>query len=390
MQRRVKGYCRHGLAIAALLLLAQVAGAEVLFSIEDRKGDDDGSGALLYPNRDDLAPGDLDLVRFSAEQRNDGVWFVVEMAQPIRSPVGRVTQIGQTPVERIARNGFYTFNVDVYLDTDRITGVGETGTVPGRGVTVDRDFAWEKAIVLTPRPDIARTMLQMYFDDEYEAELKATKGRTTKEDLADVERRSERRVGDLYFFPSKVRASGRQIEFLVPPEFLGGKPSKSWGYTVIVTGCDLEDTGRPAVFSATQSTMMTMPVGRGLQSSQWGIRGDVDEATPPIVDVLATDPEAQAKALDDYDMVAGRLAVVPGVAPDGHVAVAASGQPLTTGQAARIDQTTRSGGGAAAAPPAAERRTVPARLRTLNELLEDGLITQAEYNELRRKILAEL
>jgi hypothetical protein len=33
---------------------------------------------------------------------------------------------------------------------------------------------------------------------------------------------------------------------------------------------------------------------------------------------------------------------------------------------------------------------VPARLRTLNELLANGLITQAEYNELRRKILAEL
>ena len=27
---------------------------------------------------------------------------------------------------------------------------------------------------------------------------------------------------------------------------------------------------------------------------------------------------------------------------------------------------------------------------TLNELLADGLITQAEFNELRRKILAEL
>ena len=43
-----------------------------------------------------------------------------------------------------------------------------------------------------------------------------------------------------------------------------------------------------------------------------------------------------------------------------------------------------------AAPPTTEKRTVPARLRTLNQLLEDGLITEAEFNELRRKILAEL
>jgi C-terminal binding-module, SLH-like, of glucodextranase/Short C-terminal domain len=390
MQRRAKGSCLPGLIAATLLLVTRAVGAEVLFSIEDRKGDDDGSGGLLYPNRDDLEPGDLDLVRFSAEKRADGVWFVVEMAQPIRSPVGRVTQIGQTAIDRIARNGFYTFNVDVYIDTDRMTGVGETGTVPGRGVTVDRNFAWEKAIVLTPRPDTARTMLQLYYDQEYEAELKAKKGRTSKEDLADVEGRSEQRVSELYFFPTKVRVATRRIEFQVPPGFLGDVPSSSWGYTVIVTGCDIEQTGRPGLFSSTRQTMMTMPVARGLHSSQWGMRGDVDEATPPVVDILATEPDTQANVLDDYDMVAGRLAAVPGMAPDGNVAVATTGKPLTTEQAARIDQTSRSGGAAAGAPPAAERRTVPARLRTLNELLADGLITQAEFNELRRKILAEL
>ena len=99
------------------------------------------------------------------------------MAQPIRSPVGRVTMIGQTPLDKIARNGFYTFNVDIYIDNDRVGGSGQTGTVPGRGVTVDRQFAWEKCIVLTPRPDAARTMLQMYFDDMLEADLRAKQGR---------------------------------------------------------------------------------------------------------------------------------------------------------------------------------------------------------------------
>jgi len=45
-------------------------------------------------------------------------------------------------------------------------------------------------------------------------------------------------------------------------------------------------------------------------------------------------------------------------------------------------------------PGAGERNggeaRAPARLRTLNQLLEEGLITQGEYDELRRKILAEL
>jgi len=378
--------------VAGLLLGAAgpAAAAEPLFVLEDPKGDDHGSGVLIYPDRDDMERGDLDLVRFSAEQRSDGVWFIVEMAQPVRSPVGRVTELGQTPIDRLARNGFYTFNVDIYIDIDRIAGAGEKTAVPGRGVAVDRNFAWEKAIVLTPRPDIARTMLQMHYDEQFEAELRAEKGRASKDDLKDVEGRSEKRVNDLYFFPNKVRINGRQIEFLVPTEFLGGAPGKSWAYTVLVTGADIEQTGRPGQLSPKRPAMLTMSVARGVRYSQWGIRGDADESTPPVVDLLAPDPDTQPAVLANFDMVAGRLADVPGVAPDGNVAVAATGKPLTMEQAARIDTATGEGAVDPAAASTAGKRSVPARLRTLNQLLEDGLITQDEFNELRRKILAEL
>lgn len=378
--------------VAGLLLgaVGSAVAAEPLFVLEDPKGDDWGSGVLIYPDRDDMERGDLDLVRFSAEQRSDGVWFIVEMAQPVRNPVGRVTELGQTPIDRLARNGFYTFNVDIYIDTDRIAGAGEKTAVPGRGVAIDRNFAWEKAIVLTPRPDIARTMLQMHYDDQFEAELRAEKGRASKEDLKDVEGRSEKRVSELYFFPNKVRVNGRQVEFLVPIEFLGGVPEQSWAYTVLVTGADIEQTGRPGQLSPKRPAMLTMSVARGIRYSQWGIRGDADESTPPVVDLLAPDPDTQPAVLSSYDMVAGRLADVPGVAPDGGVAVAATGKPLTMEQAARIDTATGEGAAESAPASTAAKRSVPARLRTLNQLLEDGLITQDEFNELRRKILAEL
>jgi len=378
-------------SLAMLPGMWRPAAAGTLFELEDPKGDDWGSGVLIYPDRDDLERGDLDLVRLSAEQRNDGVWFVVELAQPVRSPVGRVTELGQTPMERIARNGFYTFNVDIYVDTDRIVGAGNTTAVPGRGVTIDREFAWEKAIVLTPRPDIARTMLQMVFDDQYEAQVRAQKGRVSKEDLAGVEGRSEKIVDEQYFFPNKVRINGRRVEFLVPTEFLGGTPQKSWAYSVLVTGCDIEPSGRPGQLTPAKPAMMTMSVARGVRWSQWGIRGDADEATPPVIDLLAPGPDTQPSVLDDYDMVAGRLAAIPGVAPDGNVAVAATGRPLTMEQAARIDTATEPRAGAAEETPSGpERRAVPARLRTLNQLRDDGLITEAEYDELRRKILADL
>jgi hypothetical protein len=137
---------------------------------------------------------------------------------------------------------------------------------------------------------------------------------------------------------------------------------------------------------------MTMGVARGMSEASFGIRGDADPGTPPVVDILSPDDEVQGRVLEDFDTVAARLPAVPGVAPDGSAAVAATGKPLTLEQAARIDTTTGSDVGSAPSEvsPSTEKRTVPARLRTLNQLLEDGLITEAEFNELRRKILAEL
>jgi hypothetical protein len=234
-------------------------------------------------------------------------------------------------------------------------------------------------------------MMQLHFDAAFEAELRAKQGRVSKDELADLQAKSEARVGDFYFFPSKVRVTGRRIEFQVPEEFLGGVPSQAWAYTAIVTGADIEQSGRPGQILPLRQNIMTMGVARGMTESQFGIRGDADEGTPPVVDILSPDDDVQSRVLDDFDTVAARLAAVPGVAPDGKAAVAATGVPLTMEQAARIDTTTGSeSGGAAAAPPTTEKRTVPARLRTLNQLLEDGLITEAEFNELRRKILAEL
>jgi hypothetical protein len=381
------------LATALGTLLSAVvlsAGAAPLFSIEDPKGDDHGAGGLLYPNREDMHPGDLDLVRLEAERGEDGTWFTVELAQNVQDPRGRVTQLGQTPVDSLARQGFYTFNVDVYVDTDRIAGSGNTVSVPGRGVSIDRNFAWEKAIVLTPRPGIARTMLQMYFDSQYEEELRARQGRVSKEEIAEIQQRSERTVDEDYFFPTRVRVNNHQVEFFVPDSFLGGAPTTSWAYTALVTGADIEQSGRVGSLTSERPLMMTMPVGRGRQYNLFGIRSDGDAGTPPVVDLLASDPGVQKTVLDNYDVVAGRLAAIPGVAPDNNVALAASGAPATVEQAGRVDEVVGSSGAPAAAAAPGAPRTVPARLRTLNQLFEEGLITKDEYAELRRKILAEL
>ena len=43
-----------------------------------------------------------------------------------------------------------------------------------------------------------------------------------------------------------------------------------------------------------------------------------------------------------------------------------------------------------AGPDGSPRRTIPARLKTLNALRADGLITEEEYQELRLKLLSEI
>jgi hypothetical protein len=95
--------------------------------------------------------------------------------------------------------------------------------------------------------------------------------------------------------------------------------------------------------------------------------------------------------LQSFDLVAGRLAAVPGIAPDGNApapasvaATVAAGIGPSAGSR-REDAPALGRSGAPAGP-----RSVPERLRELNQLRADGLITEAEYLELRRKILAGL
>jgi len=269
--------------------------------------------------------------------------------------------------------------------------------LPGRDVTIDPKFAWERAVVLTPRPDTARTMMQMYTDRLMETDLRAKQGRLSDSDVDSVESRSEAEVNSLYYFPTKVRVSSRKIEFLVPTEFLGGEPQDNWAYTVLVTAADLEQAAEPRQSNPRKATMMTLGVGTGMRADLWGVRSGSDLNTPPVIDILAPDRARQVAALTDYDPEAGRLPAVPGIAVDGKEAVAMADAQLTAEQAARLEATTArptggkpAAGGSGAAPKPAEKRAVPARLRTLTELRDQGLITEAEYNELRRKILTEL
>lgn len=390
--------------LSLLFLLPAAAAGEAIFTLEDRHGDDYGAGGLIYPNREDLRRGDLDLVSFSASRRDEGTWFRVEFARSIRDPRGVVTQVGQRPMQNLARHGFYTFNVDVYVDTDRVAGSGKTDSIPGRGVAIDRQFAWERAIVLSPRPEVAQSMLENQLLQQAEEEMRARDGRVSKGRFEHRAGRIKAEIDALYAFPSRISVGGRAVEFFVPDSFLGGPASRAWGYTVVVTGADLEQAGPPVPGSRQRAPMMTMGVEQGITFNSFGIRSDEDAGLSPVVDILAASPGEQERALSDYDVVAPRLAAVPGMAPDGRPATVPAEAAESAAVAAQVDAVARppgdpaartagqsaTGTPARAAAGGSQPRTVSQRLRELNELLESGLITAEEHAELRRRILSEL
>jgi len=382
--------------LLALLLpfLAGPALASEIFRLEDPRGDDFGAGDLVYPNHPDFEPGSLDLEFLSARAARDGTWFKARMGRPIRSPVGRVTSLGAEPLEQIVRNGFYTFNIDIYIDTDRVAGSGRIDTLPGRMVNVHRDSAWEKAVILTPRPQVARSWYANHLVDIEESLLRAAKGRVDRDDMAEIEARVEAQIDAQVFFPNRVRVRGRDIEFFVPNEFLAGPARPDWAYTVLVTGADVEQASRLLNISPGAFSLMAMPVAPGRATDRWGIvrQGDINQ--PPVIDVLARTVEEQKRILSDYDVVEPRLAAVPGISPDGREAVAGVvRRPEEDAAAPRRPTpsvTPATPDAAPAAPGEPARRTIPARLRTLNELRDEGLVTEEEYQRLRRKILSEI
>jgi len=418
-------------ALAALLAGGWItADAKEIFVLADPKGDDFGAGDIVYPNRDDLEKGSLDLERFEADSDSKGTWFKARLGKRIASPKGRQTYVGKEPMESIARHGFYTINIDVYIDTDRVTGSGRTDTVPGRRVSLRPENAWEKAIILTPRPEVARAYYAMHLDEVGSKRLNAELGKVTRDDGKALREQIEAELTRDFYFPDRIRVRGRDLEFFVPNEFLGGPANAEWGYTVFVTGSDAEQMGKPFGITPGDFSLMVIPVDRGMRYDRFAIINDGDPAQAPVIDVLAPSIDEQRRALSDYDTRIDRLAAMPGMSPAGRASIVdpsftpgvrmATAEPqiapVTPGAAA---STAASPGARTAPSPAATlmpppsvqaptsapmpsseyliagpdgepRRTIPARLKTLNALRADGLITENEYQQLRLKLLSEI
>jgi hypothetical protein len=148
--------------------------------------------------------------------------------------------------------------------------------------------------------------------------------------------------------------------------------------------------------------LMVIPAARGRHRDRFGIINDADPNQAPVVDLLAPSVADQQRILTDYDSRYDRLAAVTAVSPSGRASepgqgAAAPARPSPPGSTGGFSGRRPGVGtpGAVPAMPADEgspqrRRTIPARLKTLNTLRDDGLISETEYQALRRKILSEI
>jgi hypothetical protein len=417
--------------MALLLAAAQtvLAAQREIITITDPAGDDSGSGTLIYPQRDDYQSGDLDLQRLSVSHDGEGFWFEAEFKNPIRNPALATTGVGPESLAEFARKGFYTFNIDVYIDTDRVKGSGNQFTLPGRNARIDPAYAWEKVVVLTPRPEFIRgkllDVLEKQFPDRPAGEAEIS-------------------MDQAMYFASRVRVRGKTVAFFVPDRFLGGSAGNDWAITAFVTGAKIINEAGISLLGSTKTPLEELDLGvmqptTGRPRHTFGYSGRIKPL--PIVDMLSPNGGQQAgqlaanaeltgvswgpHAADDMAAMAAAQpaaspakAIAPAATPaarkgwfsrswdavtgwfgdDETAAGVAAGstaavQPVTAAPIGEMLDPARPKAAAAvdAAPAgAAAAPSFSQRLKTLQQLYDDKLISEDEYKQQRQRILNQL
>lgn len=358
--------------------LSASAGSLPLVTVSDPAGDDFGDGTLTYPQRNDFQTGDLDLLQLQISRDSLGFWFEAMLKNPIRDPGNVHGTVGSDSLANFARKGFYQFNIDVYVDTDRVDGSGNTFTLPGRQVRIAGDYAWEKAVILTPRPELMRQQLIGALIEQYP-------NRTTAEIEASVDQS--------LFFPTRIKMRDKTIGFFVPAVFFAGSDGSNWAATALVTGAITTISADFSLFPTTKKPLETLQLGV-MQPAPGHPRdtfGYSDRQPAPVVDVLGASAELQIRQLADREDLTG---VSWGAREDaGGLAVpAAASSAIPIAELLQPDTTVTA---QPAKPGAAEVRahadgSIAKRLQALQQLFDQKLIDEAEFRQQKQRILNEL
>jgi hypothetical protein len=309
--------------LLSLLAAAPAFGKTKIFTLTDPRGDDHGDGNLIYPLNDELDPGDLDLLSLTAYADDGGTWFEAEFAKPVKQPGAEAVDDLGTSLRSVARFGFYTINLDIYIDTDHVAGSGGVALLPGRLAEADRASAWEKAIILTPRPHEARGELKRILTRNLNEEVRNAgdnDATMTDQEAAALKAQIPGDVDDRVFFPNQVRVRGNKISFFVPGSFLGGAAKDTWSYVIATSGANvLQSLDLNRVLgrnSDKDDSLMILPISPGRWQDRFGGGRDNAANQPPLVDLIVPKgTRPQESVMQDFDAHSKRPVILPGVIP---------------------------------------------------------------------------
>jgi hypothetical protein len=303
--------------VVAALLGAPLFAAGPIFTLTDPRGDDHGDGNLQYPLDEHLQRGDLDLLSLTARPDRGGTLFEATFARPVKQPGKEAIDDLGTQLDVIARYGFYTINLDIYIDMDRAPGSGGLTTLPGRLAEIDPAHAWERAILLTPRPNEARGELKRILMRALNEDIKKEDSALDTGQAAALKSQIPGDVEQRIYFPNQVRVRGNKISFFVPDSFLGGPAKDTWSYVVAVSGANVLAASdlRRMMGRGGEDSLMILPVSPGRWQDRFGGGRENAAIQPPLVDVIVPAGRKQETILGDFDQRAKRPVVLVGVVP---------------------------------------------------------------------------
>ena len=273
------------LAAAVLVCMTTPAWSQTgkpLVDITDPRNDDKGPGGYIYPSDQNYHPGQFDLRRFRVYRDKTTVVFLIEVDSPLRRPpVARFSDAFEIKLE----NGVYVQNFDICIDS--VKGQGAVRSIPGRRVRFLQKEAWDVCILVTPLPFRARSLIDGWHP------------------------------GGRVVVPTTVRSYDRTIEVRVPEVELGGPPSDSWGYQVLVSGCQWQNTidAVNRLLGSHVTNVYTMPVTTVAEQLAFG-GGELSDYHPWVIDVLMPPLKSQYRVLSGHDAQRRRFAAVPMVYPN--------------------------------------------------------------------------
>ncbi|MBN1552826.1 hypothetical protein JW979_15235 [bacterium] len=296
---------KRTIPVYIIILILGVLGASISSHADgsivliDDIGDDHGSGAITYPTDLIFTKGMFDLKSVMIDSDSNDVRFTVEFQTDLpRLPTLKISELYS--LSDIVTQDFYGQNVDIYIDTGDPEDTGVTWLMPGRGATLAAGFRWNRAVILTPQPAVARSKLKRLLANGilHHSRTSTQKSMSRKEAVIKADDFIQKHV----LFPESVNQNGKTLTFTVTESFFGSDTIITWRYQVIVTGAafsDSFDLARKLVPQSVEGNLMVReitPVG-----NQWtfgGASGIPGESN--IIDMLVPPGYTQVNILSKY------------------------------------------------------------------------------------------